>query len=78
MEREKHPSSALTEAEAARRLGVSAAVLRAWRGRHVGPRFCRFGRSVRYLPEDLDAFIAASTFPANDPEHDTGAGRIQK
>ncbi len=51
---------ALTEAEVALRLGVSSAVLRAWRLKGVGPRFCRFGRSVRYLEADVERFIAAS------------------
>ena len=51
---------ALTEADAARRLGVSAAALRAWRQRGTGPRFCRFGRSVRYLDRDIEAFVRES------------------
>jgi predicted DNA-binding transcriptional regulator AlpA len=51
---------ALREEEVAERLSVSAAVLRTWRSRHVGPRFCRFGRSVRYLEEDVEQFVKAS------------------
>ena len=51
---------AITETEAAESLGLSVATLRAWRHRHTGPNFVRFGRAVRYLPADLDAFIAAS------------------
>lgn len=59
---------AITEGEAAENLGLSVATLRAWRHRHTGgPRFVRFGRAVRYLPADLDAFIAASRVDtAND------------
>jgi excisionase family DNA binding protein len=53
-------SAAMTEAEAAETLGLSVATLRAWRHRHTGPKFVRFGRAVRYLPADLDAYIAAS------------------
>lgn len=52
---------ALTEHEVAARLGLSVATLRAWRMRRKGPCFVRFGRAVRYLPADLDRFVAAST-----------------
>ena len=50
----------LTPGEAARKLTVSDSGLRAWRRSGKGPRFCRFGRSIRYLDSDLDAFIRAS------------------
>jgi hypothetical protein len=59
------PSNALTEVEVARRLGVSAAVVRAWRGRGLGPRFCRFGRSVRYLVRDVEEFVRRSAVEPN-------------
>jgi predicted DNA-binding transcriptional regulator AlpA len=65
---DEDPTTALTEAQVARRLGISSAVLRAWRSRGAGPRFCRFGRSVRYLQADIDHFIAANivgSMPAN-------------
>ena len=51
---------ALTEREVAEQLGLSVATLRAWRHRGKGPRFLRLGRSVRYLPSDLDDFVRAS------------------
>jgi excisionase family DNA binding protein len=51
---------ALTEREIAERLGLSVATLRAWRHRGKGPRFLRLGRSVRYLPSDVDDFVRAS------------------
>src|SRR5438034_358248 len=51
---------AITEDEAADRLGLSVKTLQAWRYRRTGPRFVRFGRAVRYIPSDLDAFIRAS------------------
>ena len=58
---------AITEGEAAENLGLSVATLRAWRHRQRGPRYVRFGRAVRYLSEDLDAYIAASRVDtAND------------
>lgn len=51
---------ALTEREVAELLGLSVATLRAWRHRGKGPRFLRLGRSVRYLPSDVDDFVQAS------------------
>jgi hypothetical protein len=50
----------LTEAEAAARLGLKVATLRAWRHRARGPAFVRFGRSIRYLVADLDEFVQAN------------------
>jgi hypothetical protein len=41
---------AITEIEAAQRLGLSVKTLRAWRCRGRGPKFMRFGRAVRYMP----------------------------
>jgi predicted site-specific integrase-resolvase len=43
--------AAMNEIEAAERLGLSVATLRAWRHRGKGPRFVRLGRAVRYLPD---------------------------
>jgi hypothetical protein len=51
---------ALTETEVADLLGLSVVTLRAWRHRRVGPPFMRFGRAVRYLTCDLEAFIRLS------------------
>ncbi len=51
---------ALTEAQAAERLAVSAATLRNWRQRGVGPAYRRFGRAIRYLDSDLMAYMAAT------------------
>ena len=51
---------ALTEAQAAERLGIAAATLRNWRQRNEGPVFHRFGRTVRYLEADLEAYILAN------------------
>ena len=58
----------LTEAQVARRLGLSAAALRTWRSRGVGPRFCRFGRSVRYRQGDVEGFVRANAVPAQTRE----------
>jgi excisionase family DNA binding protein len=51
---------ALTEREVAELLGLSVATLRAWRHRRKGPRSLRLGRSVRYLPSDVNEFVRAS------------------
>jgi excisionase family DNA binding protein len=54
------PRTALTERQVAEQLGLSVSTLRAWRHRGKGPRFLRLGRSVRYLPSDVDEFLRAS------------------
>ena len=57
-------STLIDEREAARRLGVSVAFLRADRcrgqvgGRTPGPPWYQIGRAVRYDPADLDAWLA--------------------
>jgi predicted site-specific integrase-resolvase len=51
-------SEPLTEAEAAARLGLKIPTLRAWRHRGVGPAFVRLGRAVRYLPSDIERYLA--------------------
>ena len=53
-------TTALMERQVAEQLGLSVATLRAWRHRGKGPRFLRLGRSVRYLPADVDEFVRAS------------------
>lgn len=55
-----HENRGITEADAAYRLGLKVATLRAWRRQGRGPAFLRLGRAVRYLPADLDAFAASS------------------
>lgn len=47
----------LTESEAAVRLGLKVATLRAWRHQGRGPAFVRLGRAIRYLPDDIDDFL---------------------
>jgi predicted DNA-binding transcriptional regulator AlpA len=53
-------SPPLTEAEAADRLGLKVATLRAWRHQRKGPAFVRLGRAVRYLAIDIETFLSAS------------------
>lgn len=63
---------AITEGEAAELLGLKVATLRAWRHNKKGPRFVKYGRAVRYLPDDLTAFIEASrvdTESSSVPDH---------
>lgn len=50
----------LTEAEAAARLGLKVATLRAWRHQGRGPAFVRLGRAIRYLASDIDEFLQAN------------------
>ena len=71
---------ALTEREVAERLGLSVATLRAWRHRGKGPRFLRLGRSVRYLPSDVDDFVRASavdTRSDSSSDEDSELGELQ-
>lgn len=50
----------LTEAKAARYLGISGAALRLWRSHGEGPRHFKAGEKlVRYRRVDLDAWIEA-------------------
>jgi predicted DNA-binding transcriptional regulator AlpA len=53
-------NKALTECEAAARLGLKVATLRAWRHQHRGPAFVRLGRAIRHLASDLDEFVDAN------------------
>ena len=47
----------MTESEAATRLGLKVATLRAWRHQGRGPAYLRLGRAVRYLAIDIDEFL---------------------
>ena len=67
---------ALTEREVAELLGLSVATLRAWRHRGKGPRFLRLGRSVRYLPSDLDDFVRASAVDTRSISSSDGESEI--
>ena len=73
--------TALTERQVAEQLGLSVATLRAWRHWGKGPRYLRLGRSVRYLPSDVDDFVRASavdtrSVSASDGESDIGESRL--
>jgi len=61
-------NEALTESDAATRLGLKVATLRAWRHQRRGPAFVRLGRAIRYLASDLDEFLEANRH--RPPLHD--------
>ncbi len=77
-ERDRAPDSAraLTEREVAQLLGLSVATLRAWRHRGKGPRFLRLGRSVRYLPSDVDDFVRASAVDTRSESSSDGDSEL--
>jgi hypothetical protein len=52
-----HPGPIVTEKDAAPYCAVSIAFLRKCRARGTGPAFLRMGRTVRYLRDDLDAWL---------------------
>lgn len=47
----------MSEREAAEVLQISVRTLQAWRVKGGGPRYIKIGRSVRYRPCDLEAFV---------------------
>ena len=52
--------SVITEAELARRWGLSRRTLQTWRARHCSPAWLRLGGRVLYRIEDVAAFEAAN------------------
>lgn len=46
----------LNENQTAEILGVTPKTLQQWRFYSRGPAYYKFGRTVRYRPEDLEAF----------------------
>jgi predicted DNA-binding transcriptional regulator AlpA len=50
----------LIEQQVAQTLNISRETLRKWRQHGAGPQFLKLGRSVRYRPEVLQAFLASS------------------
>jgi len=63
--------SLLNEHDVSRITGLSVASVRRWRVLGQGPRFLKIGASVRYRPEDLEAFL--NTRPTGgDPANGEG------
>ena len=60
----------LTETEAAARLGLKVATLRAWRNQGRGPAYVRLGRAIRYLATDLEEFLQSN-------RHNPRAGQVR-
>lgn len=59
----------LTESEVADRLGVTRCVVRQMRHRGRGPAFFKVGRSVRYDPADIAAYLGRRRVaPANEAQ----------
>jgi excisionase family DNA binding protein len=69
-------TTALTERQVAEQLRLSVATLRAWRHRGKGPRFLRLGRSVRYLPADVDEFVRASAVDTQSDSSSDGDSEL--
>ena len=77
---ESNTTGTASERQVAEQLGLSVATLRAWRHRGKGPRFLRLGRSVRYLPADVDEFVRASavdTRPISAPDGEPSGGELR-
>jgi hypothetical protein len=55
-------AAALTTPEAASYLNIKPATLCQWRWNGRGPKFCKIGRSVRYMPHHLDEFLSENVF----------------
>lgn len=55
----RDPRPLMSRAEVATVFGLSRRYLEIAPGRGEGPRFVRIGRSVRYRPEDVEAWLDA-------------------
>ena len=63
----------LREQDAAALLKVPVKTLQGWRYRGGGPHFLKFGRSVRYRLEDLQAYVLAAVRTSTS---DSGAAPV--
>ncbi|WP_447648084.1 helix-turn-helix transcriptional regulator [Microbacterium forte] len=52
-------ASLITPSELAEALGTTERTLSEWRIRGSGPAYLRIGRSVRYVPHDVDSWLLA-------------------
>jgi hypothetical protein len=64
----------LREADALNYIGMSVAFLRQARVRAKGPAYFRIGRSVRYRPSDLDAWLSVRRVTTRDQTVCTRSG----
>lgn len=60
--------SLISPLELARDLGTTERTLSEWRIRGTGPAFIRVGRSVRYRPEAVDAWLLAQEHSSTSEE----------
>ncbi len=51
----------LNTSQMAKLFGIKPNTAEIWRVRGIGPRFCKFGRAVRYRFSDLEAYIDGQT-----------------
>ena len=58
---------AITAAEAAHHLGVTVPALTQMRQRGDGPVFIRYGRAIRYLPEDIRSWWMSNRVEPDAP-----------
>jgi hypothetical protein len=56
----KHADRMLNEHEVADILNIKVSTLRSWRVKGSPLEFCSIGRSIRYEPAAVEAFIAAN------------------
>lgn len=63
MTNETLPNAYLDEIGASTYLGLSRRTLQNWRVRGQGPRFAKFGKSVRYQAAELDRWAKAQAAP---------------
>jgi hypothetical protein len=57
----------LSEAQTAKRLGVTKGTLANWRWRKYGPPFLRIGRRIEYLDHDVEAWEVAQRCDPSQP-----------
>jgi hypothetical protein len=64
-ERPKDMTKLLDEVAAAALLGLRPKTLCRWRFEGRGPAYCKIGRTVRYRPPDIEAFISSGMVAQN-------------
>ena len=67
----------LRTSQAAEVLGLKTITLACWRVQHIGPKFIRMNRSVRYSEDDLRAFIADGTVTPRGADHECDHARTR-
>jgi predicted DNA-binding transcriptional regulator AlpA len=66
MRRESNIQALLRDSDVAHRLGWSVGTVRNKRSCGEGPAFVRIGGSIRYRPEDVEAYIEANITKQTD------------